>query len=334
MCTSWVLNTNGDPLSIVRDFLSDLWPYAGIEAMLVPGFQPEEKVITLQLMENPLQLGQAHPLIPFVPLNAAKKVFELSQAHPQARFAAVLRSCEARALRKMHTRYPNRFENWFIIGIDCLNSFPIEDLEWRLDKAGGADGLQRDNLRFARLGGIAPYRYRRSCQMCVDPSAQQANLYISLLGLPVRQFILVKVEDVAIADAMHLDQITDGPATISQIVQHENLLHILGYRRDRCRERMVSGLADDLPRDAIGFVNLIEKCAPCQKCLEACPLYSGELEGISDYNLSMNGEIRNWLAACISCGMCEQACPNQLPLTAIHLRILQEVAPQRLLAFA
>ncbi len=332
MCTSWVLNTNGDPLSIVRDFLRSLWPYACLEGMLIPCFQAESNAIVLHLMESPLQLDQAYPLIPLVPVNAAKSILELARTHPQARFAAILRSCEARALTNMHSRFPTKFDNWFIIGIDCLSSFPIEDFEWRLARAGGIEQLSRGNFRFARQGGIAPYRYRRACQMCANPAAQQADLCICLLGLPVSEYVLVRTKDAAIANSLHLDEITGGPAAMSQIAQHEHMLHVLGQRRDRCRERMVGGLASDLPTDPIDFVNLIGNCAPCQNCLEVCPLYAGELEGISNYNLSVSGEVSNWLAACVACGMCEQACPSQLPLTAIHVRILRELVPQRLMA--
>jgi len=32
-----------------------------------------------------------------------------------------------------------------------------------------------------------------------------------------------------------------------------------------------------------------------------------------------------WLVSCVSCGMCEQACPNHLPLTAIISRISREL---------
>lgn len=328
MCTSWLLNTNGDPLSTVRNFLITLWPYADIEGMFIPCFQADSKSIVLRLLKTSLQLDQACPLIPFMPVNAAKGILELERVHPQARYAAVLRSCEARAFMNLQSRFPTKYNNWFIIGVDCLSSFPIQDLEWRLEKAGGVEQLQRENLRFARLGGIAPYRYRRACQMCTDPSAQNADLYICLLGLPVRQYLLVKTKDEATAEVLRLNVITDGLATTYQIAQHENLMRILSFRRDRYRERTIGGLAGDLPMDSVGFVDLIGKCAPCQKCLDACPMYNDELEGLTDYNSRANGEVSKWLGGCVGCGMCEQACPNHLPLTSIHGRLQRELVPQ------
>jgi Fe-S oxidoreductase len=37
------------------------------------------------------------------------------------------------------------------------------------------------------------------------------------------------------------------------------------------------------------------------------------------------GEVYRWLAACVVCGMCEQACPKHLPLAAIHSHIRKEL---------
>jgi ferredoxin len=31
--------------------------------------------------------------------------------------------------------------------------------------------------------------------------------------------------------------------------------------------------------------------------------------------------VGRWLAACVGCGMCEQACPREMPLTALHDRL-------------
>jgi formate dehydrogenase subunit beta len=155
MGTKWILETNGDPLATIQRFLRALWGQVGLVGMLLPLYQIGETGLKPHLVEKPAQLTAADPCLPFVTTNSAKLVDQLTRERPDARLAAVLRSCEARALAEKVQQGLTRVDRWLLIGVDCLASFPVNDFEWRLQKAGTTEQLTREVLKFARQGGIA-----------------------------------------------------------------------------------------------------------------------------------------------------------------------------------
>jgi formate dehydrogenase (coenzyme F420) beta subunit len=320
MSTTWVLRTKSDPLGALQNFLWKLQEQAKLQGYVLPRYQSDGQGINPELVEDPLDLYEADPFAPLVKVNAAKTVAQVDQAHPEARFGAVLRSCEIRALKIFAQRELVHMDRWLVIGVDCLSSFPASDLEWRIQRAGSIKQMTHDALRFARQGGIAHYRYRRGCQMCVSPEPPDADLSIHVLGLPVKDYLLVQVRD-NLAQDIHIDEITDGPASQYKVSNSKRLRNSVKKRRMAVRLQAIDNLPIDLPQEASGWLELLASCIPCQRCLDACPIYAGELDAIGTDVGDLNPEAKLWLASCLACGMCEDACPNHLPLTAIKSRI-------------
>ena len=325
MKTTWLLNTNSDPLGAARQFLHNLWVYAGLEGMLLPVYQAEGAGVSPSLVTNPGDLARADPFAPLVTINAARLVSHLVDTHPGARMAVVMRPCEVRALRWLVDQGGLSMGEWLVIGVDCLASYPAADFEWRVHKSGAVESLTRETLRFARHGGIAPYRYRHACQMCAYTAAQDADLNIELLGLPVKQHVLVTARNEQIASQLHLHKFTDGVAPPALVTQRRSMLSGLVARRQRALERTTQAISPEAPADVGGLLRHIANCAPCLECLGACPIYTSDF--MSSYNSSAEPfrEAKRWLQACVSCGMCEEACPKHLPLTAIISRINRRI---------
>lgn len=324
MTTTWLIKTNGDPLGAVRGFLGRLWQETGLEGMLLPCYQTETGEVVPYLARESADLATAYPFAPLVKVNAARQVTQLAREQPTARFAAVLRPCETRALCTLEKRSPSGAERWLIVGTDCLASFPGEDFAWRLEKAGGIDGLTQEALKFARQGGIAPYRYRSACQMCATPMCQDVDLAIELLGLPVNEVFLVAAKDEDSATSLRLTEITDGPASPTTVAQRAYTLDAIRKRHAATHTRLVTELVEDLPTTVSEFVQMLANCFPCQSCLDVCPLYSGELAARRNGGSIQIDDVVRWLANCVECGMCDEACPKSLPITAIVSRFTQE----------
>jgi len=321
MKTSWILETDGNPLAAVRQFLLELWPYAGLSGMLIPVYQANGTQVTPTFIDDPGQLVQCDPFAPIIVSNSAKLAPAAADANPRGMLGAVLRSCEARAFDWMAEQKKIAPSRWLVIGVDCLASFPLADFEWRVNKSGSVERLTREALRFARLGGIAPYRYRHACQMCASPAVQEADLRVELLGLPVKQAVLITTKNREIAKKLRLQELTDGMAPATLVARREATLAVLAGRRRRALDRMVQALAADAPTEVNAFLEHIANCAPCRECLQACPVYTGDFYPGDNGGAESSLAARRWLEACVACGMCEDACPRHLPLTAIINRI-------------
>lgn len=322
MGVTWVLKTHSDPLAAIRQFLWLVWERAGLDGMILPVYQPGDQQAAPGIIDQPDLLAVADPFIPLVPVNTSRLVAQMAQKSPQARYAALLRSCEARALMHVAERDGLNLDEWLIIGVDCLSSFSPEDYLWRVEKAGGAEQLTREALRFARQGGIAPYRYRAACQMCESPFAPQADLNLEVLGLPAREFVMVSARDNALSERLGLKDFTDGLAPEFLITQRQRLADQISERHAATRQEAVQSIPSGAPVEPDVFLSYVSGCAPCQSCLEVCPVYAGELVAYSD---GFPAQAMVWLESCVQCGMCEQACPRHLPLTAVHASLCAEL---------
>ncbi len=321
MKTSFLLGTNGDALGVVRQFLQELWSYADLDGMLVPIYHADGINVSPYFVEDPSHLMLADPLAPMVSASSAKMVPQITDFNPKARLGFVWHSCEARAWQWLIEQKNIAPGNWLIIGVDCLSSFSSKDFGWRVERAGNVERLTRETMRFARMGGIAPYRYRDACQMCTSPVVQDADLNIELLGLPVKSVLIITAKDREIVNKLRLRELTDGEAPPSLVSRREATLGVLSGRRRQAAERMEQGLSEDMPAEVGSLLQYFANCAPCQECLEACPIYMGEFSPATNGGAKAISAATRWLESCISCGMCDDACPKQMPLTAMFRHI-------------
>lgn len=320
MTTGWMLPTYGDPLGAVREFLAALWVDAGLDGMVAPCYREDDLRPAAEMFADPRRLDRSDPFVPYLLLDTVRMVSRLAQEGSSARYAAIVRSCEARALQKTARRQNLNLESWLVVGVDCLASFSAEDYAWRTEKAGNGEQLTRENLRFARQGGISTYRYRRACQVCLQPEVAGADFTLGVVGLPVKEAILVLARDEATARAFNLAQLTAGPADPDLISQRRQVIARLIDRRSKARSRDLPGYPSQLPSQVSDLIRMLEDCAPCRKCLEACPVYSGELSTKS--NGERSEAVLRWLRDCVACGECEEACPQHRPIMESVARII------------
>jgi formate dehydrogenase subunit beta len=317
MSTQWMLKTKGDPLGAVHQFTRDVWQAARLEAMIVPSTGKKQP----QVLTNPFRLDEANPFQPLMLMNLAKVIPNVLKEHPAGSVGVMLRPCEARALTEMARRGNFRSERLLTISVDCLGTFPEDEFDWRTARKGTEKGLMGEALQFAPQGGISAYRYRSACQICVSPGAGNADVNIGVLGLPVRQMILVEVKN----GGMDWKRITDGEADPDLAARREAMLAKISERNSQTLERVTSGLMEVLPADINALLDQFEKCGACKTCMRGCPIcaaaYPHKTKG--RYNRE---DIAGWLASCAGCGMCEQSCPQNLPLSIIFSHVKQKLA--------
>lgn len=326
MKTQWMIETAGDPLRAVREFLKTLWMSCDLDGMIVSSIVKRPGQQSPGILISPGELDQFNPFRPLMEVNTAKYLPDLLRQNSEGHFGVVLRPCEMRAVIEMVKRDSLALERLLTICIDCLGTYPAEEYEWRASRKGSPQVLAREGLHFAHMGGIVAYRYRSACQMCTSPRAGGAHLNLGLLGLPVRQHILIEARDVITAEWLQLDQIADREAEPQLAEQHERTLAKMVERNGRTRERITQGLADILPRDVGSLIEQFETCGACQECMKSCPICAVDSPRRGAAGKYLREDITSWMLSCAGCGMCEQACPHHLPLSAIFHYIKEQLA--------
>lgn len=78
------------------------------------------------------------------------------------------------------------------ICVDCLGTYPLEDYQWLAERKGSPEQLAWESSHFARQGEISKYRFRSPCQGCRNPLSKVTDVNIGVIGLPLRQKILIE----------------------------------------------------------------------------------------------------------------------------------------------
>jgi formate dehydrogenase subunit beta len=327
-----IIHTHGDPLGTVQKFLRAVWEQAELEGMLVVAGSAQSAAASYQPASGKAQviqqaglIGEVNPFGPLMTENLARDIPRLIGEQCGKRLGVLLRPCELRALVEVAKHTSVNLENLLTVSVDCLGTLSAEDFDWRAEQGESVNDVTDEALQFARQGGILDYRHRMACQICAAPGAQLADLNINLLGLPVRQYILVQARDAGTAERLHLDQITDGEADGEAARQHEQALAQLAERRQHTLERAAKSLAEDQPHDLEALVAQLEQCGECQDCMAACPICTADFpERDANGHYTRKAMVR-WLVSCAGCGMCEQACSSQLPLATIFSLIREQL---------
>jgi len=278
--------------------------------------------------------------------NTARILPELVRESGSEHLGVLLRPCEMRALIEMVKHDSFRLGQIVTICIDCLGTLPADEYQWRAERKGTHEALTREALQFARQGGIVPYRYRPACQICSSPAAYGADLNINVLGLPVRQCLLVEIRDETMAAQMQLSSAmaplemhastveaapeprveSELPVAGMLVAQRQRTVDKLVERRDRARERASLSLAETTTADVEGIIAMLDQCGSCQACMEACPICAVDFPSQDDNGRYCGRDVARWLISCSGCGMCEQACPGLRPLSAIFGYIRDQLA--------
>ncbi|HAL60833.1 MAG TPA: formate dehydrogenase [Chloroflexi bacterium] len=328
-----------DTLATLRSFLKGLLEKEIIEALLVPLEAPSGDTVMPALVKEPARLEKANPLAPVMPVNAARLVSSLTIGKPREKIGALLRSCEIRALIELVKLQQAHLENLMIIGIDCLGTYEVTDYAKLISEDRSPT---MELVREAKEGALFPhegYQFRSACRICEYPMPQDAALTIGLLGVDGEKILIEAQEELA-----GRLELTEGEAT----GREEVIRKLVGARieeRDRIfaqfRERVV-----DMPSLLAQF----STCIRCHNCTVACPICyckeclfrtstfehesdrylrwaqrKGAIQMPTDTLLFQLTRLNHMVTSCVGCGMCESACPSDIPLTTIFRAVGQEV---------
>lgn len=317
MITHWMVETHGDPLQSVHGFLSVIWNGFRLDKMMVPA-DGNQSINAMPIVHNKVnQLDQVNPFRPIMASNTARFIPEYINQNPGKKLGVILRPCELRSLIEMKKRKSFSMANMLIICVDCLGTYPIDEFQWRSQRKGSIEGLTLEAIKHARQGSLVPYRFRPACQMCTAPEAHGADINVEIIGIPVRKFFLVNTNREWDKDYFEKNDINMEVASQEIIEVREKMLAKITERNGRVKDRVMRGLSDILPANVEELISHLADCGSCQKCILNCPICSVDLPQKSKDGKYDKQDIMRWLISCSGCGMCEQACPQDQPLSTI-----------------
>ena len=94
--TQAIIIDDNNRLAGIRTLMATMMEKTDVEAILVPSRLRVKNRIMPALVTDPSRLGDADPLSPAFPVNAAQQLAKLTRTPAGGRMAAVLRPCEVR----------------------------------------------------------------------------------------------------------------------------------------------------------------------------------------------------------------------------------------------
>jgi formate dehydrogenase subunit beta len=325
---------NGNYVNAVREFLKNLLANKLVDAVLVPVELPSGQNTVQTLVSNPEKLEKANPFAPVLPVNSARILSAMTKKQTSNRkMAAVLKPCELRAVVELVKLKQVSLENVVLIGLDCFGTYSVSDY-LRLAR----EGESPSDHHFANIrSGNDDTLVREACRVCEYPYPVNADIIIGLFGVDSAKELMVRgmtEEGISLIQTLGLPEWNGGEkrqSAIDEIV------------KDRIAAR--DGLFEKTSHDIAGPEKLLpvfESCVNCHNCRDACPIcYCKEclfdsptfefgadkyfdwaerreaLRMPTDTLLFHLTRLNHMASSCVGCGLCQEACPNDVPVFSI-----------------
>jgi formate dehydrogenase subunit beta len=327
---------NGQPVGALQAFLAACWERWGLAALLAPAAGSDGEPAALRLIRDPAGLAAVDPFVPLMCENAAGALAagaRPNSARPDGRTAVLLRACELRAVVELRKR-GRAPAGVILVGIDCAGTVVPERDAVAATEARAAQTAAR--LATAAAGRPTPDALRTACRLCEHPAPEGADVAIGFFGVDPAACLLVGARDRDTAARLALDELAPRRAGPGARAHRLAVLAAIAARRGAVRTPLLSGTGS-LLGDPGTLLAQFARCSLCGDCLDACPLYGGELEGLLGAGgtgaagrslLAALVDISRWVAGCSGCGLCEQSCPAGIPLTALMIALSRRVDAQ------
>lgn len=337
----------GDVLAALREFLRQLLEKKIVDALMVPLELPSGDAIAQTLIKDPDKLQNANPLAPVMMVNTAKLVSNLTRRGNREKVGAVLKSCEMRALIELVKLQQATLDNVVTIGIDCLGTYEVPQFAQFSKELTDGAGPSAEQLQAAKEGAVVPrdgYEFRAACQICEYPIPTNVDINIALIGVDTGTMILLEMEPEIGKEVVEKLEMQEGDAP-----SREEAVTRLVAAREKKRDEAFAQFHDAVS-DVSSLVAQFATCITCHNCSAACPicyckeclfetdtfrhpsdryLLWAERKGAtrmpSDTILYQLTRMNHMVSSCVGCGMCESACPSNLPLALIFRTVGEKV---------
>ena len=335
MKTAKINVKDGDLLATLREFFRSILQLEDISAILVPQHLPMKNVVMPTLVTDPEQLNGVDPLAPVFPINAAKIVSRLTRKPMGQIVAVVLRPCEIRAFIELVKLKQGRIEDVLLVGIDCMGTYKNVDYT-RIAGEQGTEFTSRfyRNVLSGKKMAEQEIDLNPACKACEHPVPNGADILIGLFGVDTNNTLLIQARTSKgenLYRSLNLSNAEEPPERTAAV---ESLIAERTAYRDKMFEETTE-VTNSVEKLNIYLAN----CINCYNCRVACPVcYCKECVFVTDvFNhepiqylrwANRKGVIKmptdtvfyhitrlaHMSTACVGCGQCSNACPNNIPV--------------------
>jgi formate dehydrogenase subunit beta len=325
-----LLPAEGSVQKSIIDFAKQALKQGAFDAVFIPSRVPAGDSFAYFLIRNEAVLEGAAPLPPIMPVQGARVLSSITRrGNGKNRIAAIIRPCEARATIELAKLGQVDLENITIITMDCPGVIPLSNY---FEDAGKGDKVFEDASQNWNSEPMRPV-----CRICDKfSSAGGEDLHIGIMGIKSGSILLIprspKGEDALNKTGLSLEEdITDWEASVNKLTEEKK------QKRNQSNE--------SLRNDIEGIDRLVQAfsaCINCHNCMRVCPICycrqchfdsdkmkfsfedyltraetRGGLMIPTDTLLFHIGRMLHMSLSCVSCGMCEDACPMAIPVAQI-----------------
>jgi formate dehydrogenase subunit beta len=337
----------GGALAALRGFLRRLLEEGVVDALLVPLELPSGDALVPTLIKDPERVAMANPLAPVMMVNSASLVSNLTRRGNREKVGVVLKSCEQRALVELVKLQQATLDNLITIGIDCLGTYEVTQYAELSGELGDGAGPTAEQLKALKEGQVVPLdgsQFRVACQICEHPVTSGADINIGLIGVDTESQILLEMEPEIGKEVLGKLGLEEGEtpgrdAAVAELVA----------ARDKARDDAFARFRETV-KDSSSLLAQFSTCIACHNCAHACPICyckecifetdtfrhpsdryllwagrKGAARMPSDTLLFQLTRMNHMVSSCVGCGMCESACPSDLPLALIFRAVGEKV---------
>lgn len=327
-----------DLVTALQGFFKTLLQAEEISALLVAQHLPMKNAVMPTLVTDPEKLDGADPLAPVFPINAAKVVSKLTRKPLKGKVAAVLRPCEIRAFIELVKLKQGRVEDVILIGLDCLGAYSnVNYPNFAGDNGTESTSQFYSNIKAGKGTAHNGFDVSPACKACEYPIPQNADLLIGLVGVDTNDHLLLQSNTEAgeaLLESLALPA-SKEPASRAEAIEK------LVAERIAYRDQMYAETSE-ATADLNKLMNYLGNCVNCYNCRVACPVcYCKECVFVTDVFDHEPSQYLRWAqrkgilkmptdtvffhvtriahmsTACIGCGQCSNACPNNIPVMEI-----------------
>lgn len=335
----------GDIRGSLQQILADMLKRDMVAAVMVPQHLPMKNKVMPTLVTDPAKLDGVDPLAPSFPVNAAKIVARLTRKPMGAKIAAVMRPCEIRAFIELVKLNQGSAAGLILISIDCLGAYSNRDYTLFAERNG-----EDASTRFCRhmlsgksepLDGID---LADACKACEYPTAANADIQIGIYGVEIDKYLMVSAQTGVGEDFLAGLKLVD----VDEPDTRREALETVIQKHTAFRDDMF--VATRAQTDSLEkLTTYLADCVNCYNCRVACPVcYCKECVFVTDVFNHEPSQYLKWASrkgviklpvdttfyhltrlahmstACVGCGQCSNACPNDIPVMALFRTISQE----------